>query len=464
MIRKAVVFVMIAAVVLLAVVPARFARADSDQVLLVYRDKEEMSTLSNLITACGKQVAALDIVEYSRDVLKDYEYIVLQDNAPLLDALDMGKRVVCVGDAFISLPGIEIKTINSATPADLSVYTNQESVILDSGVGYIAKYTGSAIGGVTIHGETYPLCVETDSILYAPYLRADDLSAFAVGQLLNSYFGRLDGGEMYIMLDEVYPFDDLDMLRQTAKKLYENGIPFIVSVMPVYYNTDYPSFRRYVNVLRYMQSIGGSIILHAALETGNELVGDPLDVRMEYAYQTFLDNGVVVYDEPVTPYVVSIDALAAMLPQNELFITLPIDTVIKFNPFENEDDLDGMIDAINNKWLMIGDYRRDKTNDEYLDKQEDVSSEYQYRDVAQRRYAFLVDKGNQIMFVIVIFSMCVVLLLIGIGVRLYRKKFLKKDPEGQSKAEEGSGRKAAKESRGSGGRRKQSGQGKAAKR
>ena len=428
MVKKAVIFIMMTAV-LLAVVPVRSARAESDQVLLVYRNKSEMSMISNLIIACGKQVNALDVVEYEAGMVADYDYIVLLDDAPLLEALDLGKRVVCAGDAFQTLPGIQMKTTVHTMRVELDVYNNAESVVYQMHTPYITKYNGRSIGSVTIGEAAYPLCVMTDHILYAPYVNADDLSIFAVGQMLNRYFGQNDGGKMYVMIDEVYPFDDLNMLQLTAKKLYENGIPFILSVMPVYYNTEYPSFKRIANALRNIQSIGGSMIMHAPLETNNELVGDPLDVRMEKAFQTFADQSVIIYDEVITPYAISLDALSGMLPQNELYVSLPIDTVVKFHVFRTEQELDDAIVSINKKWLQIGDYRRYFTGKEYLDDQETVDENYQYREHTERRYAFLVDAGNQIIFVVVVVSAVIVLGLIGLGYKMYQEKFIKKKPK-----------------------------------
>jgi hypothetical protein len=148
---------------------------------------------------------------------------------------------------------------------------------------------------------------------------------------------------------------------------------------------------------------------------------------MEQAYQTFIDNGIAIYNEPVTPYAISLDALSGMLPQNELFITLPIDTVVCLDIYKSEEDLDDAIAAVNSKWLQIGDYRRHFTHVEYLDDQESVDPNFQYRPVAERRYAFLVDRGNRILFVIVIISSVIVLSLIAIGFRLYRRKFIKKE-------------------------------------
>lgn len=425
MVRKAVIFIMMTAV-LLAAFPVRSAHAESDQVLLIYRDKNEMSVVSNLITACGKQVNAVDIVEYETGMVADYDYIVLQDDAPLLEALELGKRVVCIGNAFQTLPGIRTKTTVHTMRVELNVYNNAESVVYQMYTPYITQHSGRSIGSVTIDGAAYPLCVMTDNVLYAPYVNADDLSIFAAGQMLNRYFGQNDGGKMYVMIDEVYPFDDLNMLQLTAKKLYENGIPFILSVMPVYYNTGYPSFKRFVNALRYIQSIGGSMVMHAPLETNNELVGDPLNVRMANALQTFADQGVIIYDEVIAPYAISLDALSGMLPQNELFISLPIDTVVKFHVFRTEQELDDAIGSINKKWLQIGDYRRYFTGKEYLNDQENVDENYQYRESAERRYAFLVDAGNQVIFVIVVVSAVIVLGLIGLGYKMYQEKFIRK--------------------------------------
>ena len=52
------------------------------------------------------------------------------------------------------------------------------------------------------------------------------------------------------------------------------------------------------------------------------------------------------------------DALSGMQPQNELYISLPVDTVVKFRVFHTEQELDNAINSINKKWLQIGDYRR----------------------------------------------------------------------------------------------------------
>jgi uncharacterized protein YdaL len=310
--------------------------------------------------------------------------------------------------------------------AQLSVYNNTQSVIIRQGLTYVTSYGGEPVGSISFEGREYPLGVISDSIMFAPYLSQDDISAFALAKILNVYFGKQDGGKMYIMIDEVYPFDDIDMLQMIADKFYENGMPFVMSVMPVYYNTDYPSYQRYTRALRYIQSKSGSLIMHEPLVTGNELVGESLEVRLEKAYKSLEDNGVHVYDEALLPYEVSLDMLSHVAPQNELFISLPIDTVIKFHVFKDEVELDAAIDAVNNKWLQIGDYGRHFTDDIYLYEETAIDDDYVYKVKDEKSFAFLVDAGNQILFLMVIVSGTVILILIVVGYRLYRAKFLKR--------------------------------------
>lgn len=425
MIRKILISILLIAAVIL--MPSQqFAHADSGQVLLVYNDKEEMEVISNLIKACGMTPSPVDSVEYSSDMIDDYEYVVLQDAAPFKDVLQSGKSLVCLGDDFKVIPGAQVGVINRKAHAELNVYENAQSIILDEGFSYISAYEGEAVGNISFEGIDTPMGVITDKIMFAPYFSEDDITAFAVAKMLNQYFQKLDGGKMYIMIDEVYPFDDINMLELTADKFYNSGIPFVMSIMPVYENTDYPSFKRYVSALRYIQSRNGSLIMHEPIMTGNELVGDDIDVRMVNAFNNFEENDVHVYEETLSPYEVSLDMLTGIHPQNELFISLPIDTVIKFNVFKDEAELDAALEMINSKWLQIGDYNRNFTDNIRVYEDTEVDTAFAYKEKTERSFAFLVDRGNQVLTIIVLISGFIIIALIVFGYRLYRAKFLKK--------------------------------------
>lgn len=424
MIRRIISILLIAAVILM---PAHNpTHADSGNVLLVYNDKEEMEVISNLIKACGMTPSPVDSVEYSSDMIDDYEYVVLQDAAPFKDVLQSGKSLVCLGDDFKVIPGAQVNVMNRKTHAELNVYENNQSIILDEGFSYISAYEGETVGNIRFEGIDTPMGVITDKIMFAPYFSKDDITAFAVAKMLNQYFQKFDGGKMYIMIDEVYPFDDINMLELIADKFYDNGIPFVMSIMPVYQNTDYPSFKRYTSALRYIQSKNGSLIMHEPIMTGNELVGDEIDVRMEKAFNTFEENDVHVYEQTLFPYEVSLESLTGIHPQNELFISLPIDTVIKLNVFKDEAELDAALEMINSKWLQIGDYNRNFTDNISVYEDTEVDTAFTYKDKTERSFAFLVDRGNQVLSIVVLISGIIIIALIVFGYRLYREKFLKR--------------------------------------
>jgi hypothetical protein len=118
--------------------------------------------------------------------------------------------------------------------------------------------------------------------------------------------------------------------------------------------------------------------------------------------------------------------LSGIQPQNELFISLPINTIIKFEVFEDEAELDAAIETINSKWLQIGDYNRNFTDNIAVYEDTEVDTAFAYREKGERSFAFLVDRGNQVLTVIVLISGFIIIALIAFGYRLYRAKFFKK--------------------------------------
>ena len=405
--------------------PSYSVHADSRDVLLVYNDAEKMEVISSLIKACGMKPVEVERSKYSCEMLSNYEYVVLQDEKPLNEALKAGKKVVCLGEGFKVMPGIETKTITRSVHASLGVYNNSQSIVLLNGITYISEYIGTPVGTLRLEGEEYPLGIMTDKIMYAPYFCMEDISVFAAGQMLNKCFGKRDGGKMYVMIDEVYPFENPDMLELTAEKLYESGIPFMLTVMPLYENTDYPSFTRFCNALKYARSRSGSLLMHDPIVKDYDTDGEDLETKLSKAFGAYDANGVDVKEQTFFPYEVSGKMLAGIKPENELFISLPIASVIRFGVFEDEEELDSAIETLNSKWLQIGDYGASLANDAYIYEETAVDEEYVYRPEEEKSFEFIMNAGNRGLIIIVVFSSVIILILLLIGVRIYRSKFLK---------------------------------------
>jgi len=83
----------------------------------------------------------------------------------------------------------------------------------------------------------------------------------------------------YMLVNKVYPFEDPEKLLEIINLMLEHDEPFVISVMPIYANGDYPAMKRFCEVLRYAQAKGGTIIIHAPI---NQMVD--LDKELIYEY------------------------------------------------------------------------------------------------------------------------------------------------------------------------------------
>lgn len=101
-----------------------------------------------------------------------------------------------------------------------------------------------------------PISDMTEALIQASFIKE-------VAQWLWPYKGEPHAYAQYIVLDEVYPFTPPEKLLEIVDYLIKYRLPFVISVMPIYQNGEYPAMQRFCDVLRYAQANGGAIIMHA---------------------------------------------------------------------------------------------------------------------------------------------------------------------------------------------------------
>lgn len=84
-----------------------------------------------------------------------------------------------------------------------------------------------------------------------------------IARWLWPYDTRMPTYTQHVVLDAVYPFYDPYRLRTLVDYMVENRMHFVISVMPIYEHGDYPAMTQFCEVLRYAQSSGGAVVLHA---------------------------------------------------------------------------------------------------------------------------------------------------------------------------------------------------------
>lgn len=152
-------------------------------------------------------------------------------------------------------------------------------------------------GQVTVDETEGYFCAGTGSITHIP---TGDLTnplveaAFIkeVAQWKWPYNGEPHAYAQYIVLNKVYPFQDPEKLFSVIQMIADRKEPFVISVMPVYANSDYPAMQRFCEVLRYAQDNGGVIFIHTPINQMTDFDVDLVNEYMTLAISGYMNQGV----------------------------------------------------------------------------------------------------------------------------------------------------------------------------
>jgi hypothetical protein len=133
----------------------------------------------------------------------------------------------------------------------------------------------------------------------------------------------------YILIDKVYPYEDPGKLLQIVNLLKEKKTPFVISVMPMYVNGDYPSMTHFCEVLRFAQASGGAVIINAPINQMNRL---DKDVMLDY-----LAQAMTIYNKQ------GVYPLALEVPRNWMFQKDTIEIMSHFKTIFSSGEIDSYL-------------------------------------------------------------------------------------------------------------------------
>lgn len=96
----------------------------------------------------------------------------------------------------------------------------------------------------------------------------------------------------YVVFDEVYPFTNQQKLMALAEMMREMGIPYGITVLPVYRNIEYPSMKHFCEVLRYAQDNGAAIFLKVPFMNTNTPKVEDINKRISIAFSAYTGYGI----------------------------------------------------------------------------------------------------------------------------------------------------------------------------
>lgn len=396
-----------------------------NNLLIIAKYGEDLHVENGLARAYGMQVTVLTEGDYTHDSLKDADYVITTTAKPYQDILSAGIPTICMGPEFTSIPGTELTKYRRKGVRFVYDGYAGEPTFLEEFLA-ITSTAGSKSGTLLIGENTeVPFAVQAeDGNIYVPaYDNSNTISQILLGEVLKKLIVISEHGKTYFILDEVYVFSDLNKLCGWADRLNENGIPFLVRIMPLYDNLDYPAFLRFTQALRYMQSRGGTVLIHEPFVKEGEEEKEPLADKMLRFQTALTDEEVYFRTINNTPYPFSLKELEQIKSEKKNFGNLPFDIMFGVTVDVTEQEFTLCLDSTNQKWLSFTDLQKEyeNTRTQYLEKE--IPDDFIYREKEAAAFELFFHTSDRFLMVVVGTSVLILGIFLLIGRKWYSRKF-----------------------------------------
>ena len=162
----------------------------------------------------------------------------------------------------------------------------------------LMKKSGESLGGqIFVGAQPFPLCQTAGNITHLAYFDPSQEAQCAfLSTLLQTWLWPYKNSPtaygQYLVLDRIYPFADPERLLSLVEMLETENVPYVLCVMPIYANADYPAMKRFCEVLRYAQSRGAGIVMHVPQVTLVNVTVEELQENIANAYSAYSRYGV----------------------------------------------------------------------------------------------------------------------------------------------------------------------------
>ncbi|WP_248565383.1 hypothetical protein [Paenibacillus sp. L3-i20] len=268
-----------------------------------------IESLKRILAALGFNVKLQSIENYQSGELSGYNKLIVVRN--MLNNFindQFEKDLSPYKGAYLHIGHERPSFLKSKFPVEMALSVPDRAKITIGGldqlnitasaerIPIILHTSGEKYGGLELasHTEKFPYSVKWGQVAFVPYFGTGFGAEISMGYVLADWLGIQNDGQIYLIFKEIYPFSDLKLLESAANQLYEAGIPFIFSIRPVFYNTDYPAMKRYLEVLKYVQSRDGSIFVDAPVASlAAGIQKDLLKEKMTGFIDLLAANGIV---------------------------------------------------------------------------------------------------------------------------------------------------------------------------
>ena len=401
------------------------AEEKKDEVLIVCRKETDSVFLERMVRALECEPTVASERDYNSEILEQAAYVITTSDICVKDVKEKGVPAVCLGEACKDA-GFSVKEEKNVNVGLESGPYSEWPEAENSIYCFAPADSPETEALVMSDGRKAAFMMKKGNISYIPFYREKGLGAVMTGKAIAGLLGKQEGGNMYLAVDEVYPFSDLDRLCAVADRLYENGIPFIVRVMPVYENLDYPAFERYAQILRYVQARNGTVLLHPPVVREGEKESDPYEIKKVRFTKALEEKKIIYVDTEITPFVFTWQETRNINTTPKASGVVALGSMFTTTLRLPAQDLEAVLCQINDKWLTLSDYKQKFTNRKfqyYEDPGSNEGEDFFAREKEQANFEELFDKGDKILLLVVGGALFIFFILLAIGRKWYRRKF-----------------------------------------
>ncbi|MDF2985001.1 MAG: hypothetical protein K0R50_511 [Eubacterium sp.] len=287
-------------------------------ILFVYDDElsakatENIAAMADILTCMGYGTNYRTVSE-SNGLLDKFDSILFYHESESIN-LSFLEELKKLNNKIMVVGGGEVVELLKAVKVSYNTFSLEDTTIRFSYPFYNGRQTASgfinadrvtilqgksqySIGEIAAGGKTAALCASSgrftgiavfdseNDILKAVFSEQISKWKWPYENLPNSY-------PQHIIFDNVYPFFNTQKMLKVIELLDQKGIPYSITVIPVYQNSDYPAMKHFCEVLRYAQSKGAAIILKAPQINTSKPVLEDINQRISTAVTAYIKYGV----------------------------------------------------------------------------------------------------------------------------------------------------------------------------
>ncbi|NFQ11055.1 DUF2334 domain-containing protein [Clostridium sp. CMCC3677] len=174
--------------------------------------------------------------------------------------------------------------------------------------------------------KSYADFLNINKLIYLEDLNFDKYRYTKIYDLIYKNFNKKYEENIYFYLNEVTPFNDLNILFEEIDYLKEMGIRFFIEVLPVFKNENLPAMNRFAEVLRYAQANGGEIVLALPPLVSLNVQGKDIEEKVDLGFKNYINYWIYPTAISISDYWLYRDDLKELLKKTDtIFIDSNID-------------------------------------------------------------------------------------------------------------------------------------------